>query len=111
MFQNALHGFNSVVGDENEEIIDLLVLIGKVCVHAGELDAALDIFKRVAPKLSGTLALDIDIKVGYIYMVKQKFDRALTVLSRARSQTADQLLLDQIDDLIEQCGDDDRCSM
>jgi tetratricopeptide (TPR) repeat protein len=111
LFQNALYIFNTRLGEESDEIVDLMLLIGKACLHVGELDTSLDIFKQIGPRLKGSLALDIDIKVGYIYIVKKQFDRALQVLSRAKKRTNDADVLNRIETLILQCGENDRCSV
>jgi len=111
LFQNALHIFNTRLGEESDEIVDLMLLIGKACLHVGELDTSLNIFKQIGTRLKGSLALDIDIKVGYIYIVKKQFERALQVLSRAKKRTNDADVLNRIDTLILQCGENDRCSV
>jgi tetratricopeptide (TPR) repeat protein len=111
LFQNALYIFNTRLGEESEEVTDLILLIGKSCLHAGELDTSLNIFRKIGPRLKGVLALDIEIKVGYIYIVKNEFDRALQVLSRAKKRTNDADVLERIDKLMLQCGENDRCSV
>lgn len=111
LFQNALYIFNTRLREDSGEITDLMLLIGKACLHVGELNTSLNIFKQIGPRLKGALALDIDIKVGYIYIVKKEFQRALQVLSRAKKRTNDADTLKRIDTLILQCGENDRCSV
>lgn len=111
LFQNAYYVFNTRLGEESDEVVDLMLLIGKSCLHTGALDTSLNIFRKIGPRLQGALALDIDIKVGYIYIAKNQFDIALQVLSRAKKKTNDADVLNRIDELILQCGENDRCSL
>ena len=72
------------LGEESEELYDAIILVGKYCIHTGDLDTALDILRNIAPKLKGSIAIDVHIKVGYIYMIKGNHQRAVSVLKKVK---------------------------
>jgi len=100
MFRGALPIFMKELGEESEELFDAIILIGKSCIHTGDLDTALEILKNISPKLKGSIALDVDIKVGYIYIIKGNNDKAIEVLSKAKSTTTDAGIIERIEQLI-----------
>jgi len=102
-FRDALPTFMKELGEESEELYDAIILIGKSCIHTGDLDTALDILRNIAPKLTGSIALDVNIKVGYIYIIKRNHDRAVAVLNKAKASTNDATIIDRIDQMIEKC--------
>lgn len=100
VLRGALPTFMKELGEESEELFDAIILIGKSCIHTGDLDTALEILKNISPKLKGSIALDVDIKVGYIYIIKGNNDKAIEVLSKAKSTTTDTGIIERIDQLI-----------
>jgi len=100
-FRDALPIFMKELGEESEELYDAIILVGKSCIHTGDLDTALDILRNIAPKLSGSISLDVNIKVGYIYMIKGNHNRAVAILNKAKAATSDEAIIDRIDQMIE----------
>ena len=100
-FRDALPTFMRELGEESEELYDAIILVGKSCIHTGDLDTALDILRNIAPKLKGSIAIDVHIKVGYIYMIKGNHQRAVSVLKKVKLKTTDKAIIKQIDALIE----------
>jgi len=100
-FRQALPTFMTDLGEDSEELYDAIILVGKSCIHTGDLDTALDILRNLSPKLSGTIALDVDIKVGYIYIIKGDHESALSILSKAKEKTTDDAIIQRIDQMIE----------
>lgn len=84
-FRDALPTFMRELGEQSEELYDAIILIGKSCIHTGDLDTALDILRNIAPKLKGSIAIDVSMKVGYIYMIKGNHKRAESVLRKVSS--------------------------
>ena len=100
-FRNALPSFMRELGEDSEELYDAIILIGKSCIHTGDLDTALDILRNISPKLKGSIALDVNIKVGYIYIIKGNHEKAAAVLNKAKQGTSDKAIIERIDQLIE----------
>lgn len=100
-FRDALPIFMKELGEESEELYDAIILIGKSCIHTGDLNTALHILRNIAPKLTGSIALDVNIKVGYIYMIKGNHNRAVAILNEAKTMTSDKAIIDRIDQMIE----------
>ncbi len=100
-FREALPTFMRELGEESEELYDAIILIGKSCIHTGDVDTALDILRNIAPKLTGSIAIDVYIKVGYIYMIKGNHQRAVSILKKVKSKTTDESIIKQVDALIE----------
>ena len=100
-FRDALPTFMKELGEDSEELCDAIILIGKSCIHTGALDTALDILRNIAPKLTGSIALDVNMKVGYIYIIKKNHDRAVAVLNKAKASTNDRAIIERIDQMIE----------
>lgn len=105
-FRNALPTFMRQLGEESEELYDAIILIGKSCIHTGDMDTALDILRNIAPKLTGSIALDVKLKVGYIYMIKGQHERAIAILQKAKSATTDQSILQKIEEMIDKSEKD-----
>jgi tetratricopeptide (TPR) repeat protein len=101
LFKQALPTFLRELGKESEELYDAIILVGKSSIHVGELDTALDILEKINPKLSGTIAVDVRIKLGYIYTVKGNHDKAQFILNEARAMSSDQEIVNRIDEMYE----------
>mmetsp|Transcript_14486 Transcript_14486/g.27259 ORF Transcript_14486/g.27259 Transcript_14486/m.27259 type:complete len:833 (+) Transcript_14486:153-2651(+) len=101
LFKQALPTFLRELGKESEELYDAIILVGKSSIHVGDLDTALDILEKIDPKLSGTIAVDVKIKLGYIYTVKGNHDQAQVILNEARCLSSDQDIINRIDEMYE----------
>lgn len=101
LFKQALPTFLRELGKESEELYDAIILVGKSSIHMGDLDTAIDILEKIDPKLSGTIAVDVKIKLGYIYTVKGTHDKAQFILNEARAISSDQEITNRIDEMFE----------
>lgn len=90
------------LGDSHEELFDALILVGKIYAQVGDLETALNILTSIAPKVYGSTAVQVNIKIGQVLLAQNDHKKALAILNKAKKSTYDPDLLKKIDQLVEQ---------
>jgi len=107
-FRLSLPILVKVLGEENEEVYDAIILCGKTYVHLGALDTALEILEKIAPNLKGQTDMDVALKIASIHMMMKKYHCANDILIKTSRKTEDIELLKRIDDMREECKEQGR---